>query len=160
MLSPDDVVMVRTCARCWNDGVFYGDLGNYFFLLLTMKQYGKTEWGGAQRRLRHQFVDSIRKCGLPPQSEPLDVVVVKEILIEFVGKRDNPAWHFEGRSTVPVQEDIEDINSASSDSVSPDLEEVWQHGYPQSPMWDSERDCSKNVHDNAFEDGSVTRILV
>ena len=41
MLSPDDVVKVRTCARYWNDGVLCGDLGNYF-LLLTMKQYGQS----------------------------------------------------------------------------------------------------------------------
>ena len=33
--------------------------------------------------------------------------------------------------------------------------EVWQYGCPQSPMWDSESDCSENVHDNAFEEGSV-----
>ena len=62
----------------------------------------------------------------------------------------------EGGSTVPVQKDIEDINSASSDSLSPDLGEVWQCGRPQSPMWDSESNCSRNVHDNAFEDKSVT----
>ena len=102
-------------------------------------------------------MDSIRKCGLhPPQGEPLDVAAVKEILIEFAGRRDNRAWNFEGRSTVPVQEDIEDINSASSDSLSPDLGEVWQYGCPQSPMWDSESDCSEIVHDDALEDGSVT----
>ena len=91
-------------------------------------------------------MDSIRKCGLhPPRGEPLDVAAVKEILIEFAGRRDNPAWNFERRSTVPVQEEIEDINSASSDSLSPDLGEVWQYGCPHSPMWDSESDCSEIV---------------
>ena len=32
----------------------------------------------------------------------------------------------ERRSTVPVQEDFEDMNSASSDSLSPDLGEAWR----------------------------------
>ena len=27
MVSPDDVVKIRTCARCWNDGILYGDFG-------------------------------------------------------------------------------------------------------------------------------------
>ena len=83
-------------APDWNDGVLYGDLGDYF-LLLTMKQFDQSDCGGAQRRLRHQFVDSIRKCGLqPPQGEPLDVVAVKEILIEFAGKHDKPGLALQG----------------------------------------------------------------
>ena len=32
MLTLDDVVKVRTCTRCWNDGELYGDLGDYFFM--------------------------------------------------------------------------------------------------------------------------------
>ena len=86
MLSPDDVVKVRACARCWNDGVFFCDLGNLI-------QYGQCERGGAQRRLRHQFVDSIRKCA---QGEPPDVVAVKEILIEFVGNTGQPGLALRG----------------------------------------------------------------
>ena len=62
----------------------------------------------------------------------------------------------EESSTVPVHKDSEDINSALSDSLSPELEEVWQYGCPQSPMWDSVCDCSENFHDNTFEEGSVT----
>ena len=38
---------------------------------------------------------------------------------------ENLANTVEGRSTVLVQEDFDDINSASSDSLSPDLGETW-----------------------------------
>ena len=52
----------------------------------------------------------------------------------------------EGRSTVLVQEDFDDIHSASSDSLSPDLGEVWR---------------SVIVPDNIFEEeGSATSSII
>ena len=60
----------------------------------------------------------------------------------------------EGGSTVPIQE--EDTNCASSDSLSPDLGEVWQYGCPQSPLWDSGSDRSPSAHANTLDDGSAT----
>ena len=44
MLSPDDVVKVRTCTTCWNYLEFYGDLGDYFFMFADNQQYGQSEW--------------------------------------------------------------------------------------------------------------------
>ena len=61
----------------------------------------------------------------------------------------------EGGSTVPVQEDTEDTNCASSDSLSPDLEEVWQYGCPQSPLCDSES-VRSSAHANTLDARSAT----
>ena len=36
-LFPDDVVKLRVTARCWDNGHFYGDLGEFFFMSLKMK---------------------------------------------------------------------------------------------------------------------------
>ena len=50
----------------------------------------------------------------------------------------------------------EPLDSALSDSLSPDLGEVWQYVCPQIPMWDSECDRSASAHANTLDDGSVT----
>ena len=57
-------------------------------------------------------------------------------------QKENLGTTVEGGSTVPVQEEIEDTYSVSSDNLSPDLGEVWQYGGPLSPVWNSECDSS------------------
>ena len=37
-----------------------------FLRCVDNEQHGGSEWCGSQRRLRHYFVDSTRKCGLHP----------------------------------------------------------------------------------------------
>ena len=80
-LFPDDVVKLRATARCWNNGELYGDFGDFFFMLLNMKQYTSCEGGRAPLRLRHPFMETIRLRGLVrPSGDTMDDTTFSNIL--------------------------------------------------------------------------------
>ena len=61
------------------------------------------------------------------------------------GHHDNLANTIGGRSTVLAQEDLDDINSASSDSLSPDLGEMWRSVIIPDNISEEERSATSST---------------
>ena len=123
-LLPDDVVKLRVTAKCWNNGVPYGELGELFFMLLKMKQHKPCEIEGVPLRLSNPFMETIRLRGLDLQGgDTMDDPSFSNILTTW----GNGRWYYEGHSNFTQNDDMVASRSESSGSMSPDLGEIWGH---------------------------------
>ena len=94
---------LRATAKCWNNGELYGDLGDLFFMLLTMKQKTKCDGGRAPLRLRNPFMETIRLRGLDqPSGDTMDDTSFSNILSAW----GNGRWYFGGHSTLTMHEEM------------------------------------------------------
>ena len=140
MLDTDDVVRLRVAAKCWNEGRRNGTIGVKFFQLSHchpfLKHWYYHDLGYKLRTLRYPIVKSFRKWGLQESQmfiPPVDLC-----------SRDGEGMSLmaEGRIyDLLINQryaECHGIDAISNGSVSPDLGEMWRHGFPVSPQWEGE----------------------
>ena len=146
MLDTDDVIRMRVAAKCWNDGRRYVKMGKSFFQLLHSDPFVK-HWlydaaGYKLCTLRYPIMESFRKmafrrprcschlCNFEIEDMPRSAE--ERIYDLFINQR---------------YAECHGISTMSNGSISPDLGDMWHHGYPVSPQWegglelDSASDC-------------------
>ena len=150
MLDTDDVVRVRVAAKCWNDGRRFGKMGNIFFQLLRNDPFAK-HWhhdaeGYKLCTLRHPIMEGFRRVGIQeavffpsydlraPEREDMSRSAEDRIYALFINQR-NAECH--------------DLDTISDGSMSPDLGEMWHHGYLVSPQWEGGLELDSASDDDA-----------
>ena len=138
MLDTDDVVRMRVAAKCWNDGRRYGKKDKFFFQLLHSDPFEKHWFQDVEVyklcTLRYPIVESFRRVGLQeaevfnpshdlrtPASEDMSRSAEERIYGLFNNQR---------------YAECHGIDTMSNGSISPDLGEMWHHGYCVSPQWE------------------------
>ena len=97
-------------------------------------------------RKRNPIVDSVRRRGLhTPQEEAppggqgeMDMTSFRDAVMALSASQAAEAQLHQAGSAWGCPDLAADDASISSDSVSPDLGEMWRYGCPKSPDWDSE----------------------
>ena len=131
------MVQLRVTARCWNIGENYGPFGAFFLSLLKWNRRGEDSSDVVTQRKKNMLWDWMSNAAtdgwcadwacVTPAPKTISVQHTCEdngddtVHLEH---HENLANTVEGRNTVLVQEFVDDFNSASSDSLSPDLGEM------------------------------------
>ena len=126
-------------AQCWNIRENYGPFGAFFLSILKMDRSGEESRDMVTLRKKNMLRDWMCTAAtdgwcadwacVTPVPKITSVHHINEDHDEDIVnlKHDeNLANAAKGRSTVLVQEDFDDTNSASNDSLSPDFGEVWR----------------------------------
>ena len=125
-------------ARCWTIGEKYGPFGAFFLSLLKLDRKGDKSRDDVAEKGHAQRLDASRgngwlicRTGMCDPSAHDNICAThvrgpRRRHRAFFEKHENLASTVEGRNTVLAQEDLDDINSASSDRLSRDLGEMWR----------------------------------
>ena len=157
-LSPDVVVQLRVTAQCWNIGENYGPFGAFFLSQLKLDRRSEDSSDTATLRKKNMLRNWVSNaatdvwcadcaCVTPAPK----TISVQHSCVDHDG--DNaPSGHHEnlantigGRNTVLAQEDLDDINYASSDSLSPDLGEMWRSVIIPDNISEEERSATSST---------------
>ena len=141
MSDTDDVVRMRVAAKCRDDGRRYGKNGQNCSSNCYMADPFEKHWfqdaeGYKLCTLRYSIVESFRRVGhqeaevfnpshdlRTPESEDMSWSAEERIYDLFINQR-----YAECHSS----------DTMSNGSISPDLSDMWHHGYTVSPQWEGE----------------------
>ena len=132
---PDVVVQLRVTAQCWNIGENYGPF-SAFFLSHRRSEDSSDMMTLRKKNMLRDWMSNAATDGWCTDwacVTPAPMTISVQHLCEDHDADTVPSEHHENLAntvgecdTVLVQEVIDDFNSASSDSLSPDLGEVWR----------------------------------